>query len=370
MSLKENNAKSALFLPLYALILYGIAALALLIYLAAVLFTPFADFFTRTVGGAVRFLLGHLTGFLPFSLAEILLFLMPVGIVIIGIFAWRRSTTWRNMARYLLSVVSVVSLLFSLFVFSFGTGYHTSTLDRCLELSAEAVSAEELGATALWLVGQVNTAAEGVTFGADGFSKMPYDLDTLNAHLLDAYEVICDKYSFVSRLHVGVKPVLASKAMSYTHITGVYTYFTGEANVNVYFPDYTLPFTAAHELAHQRGIARENEANFVAFLVCAASSDPYVQYTAYLNLFEYVANALWQADRDAYREVLSTLAPEVIGELRAYDLFFEQFEGSVAADISEAINDTYLKVHGNKEGTASYGLVVDLAVAYFKAAGN
>ena len=366
MSLKENNAKKPLFLPRYALILYAVAAFALLVYLAAAIFTPFADWFSRTVGGAVRFLLGHLTGPLPFSLAEILIFLMPVLIAVIGVFAWRHSDTWRNMARYLFSVVSVVSLLFSLFVFSFGTGYHTSTLDRRLGLAAEAVSAEELKATALWLAGQVNTAAEGVTFGEDGFSQMPYDLDTLNAHLLDAYEGICNQYAFISSLHVGVKPVLASEAMSYTHITGVYTYFTGEANVNVYFPDYTLPYTAAHEMAHQRGIARENEANFVAFLVCTASGDPYVQYTAYLNLFEYVANALWQADREAYREAILTLAPEVIGDLRAYDLFFEQFRDSVAADISGAVNDTSLKVHGNKEGTASYGLVVDLAVAYFK----
>ena len=151
MSLKENNAKKPLFLPLYALILYAVAALSLLIYLAAVIFTPFADWFSRYVGAVVRFLLGHLTGPLPFSLAEILIFSTPAVIAAIGIFAWRRSTTWRSMARCLLSVFSVVSLLFSLFVFSFGTGYHTSTLDRRLGLSVEAVSANELKQTALWL---------------------------------------------------------------------------------------------------------------------------------------------------------------------------------------------------------------------------
>ena len=160
--------------------------------------------------------------------------------------------------------------------------------------------------------------------------------------------------------------MLLSHAMSYTHITGVYTYFTGEANLNVAFPDYTLPYTAAHELSHQRGIARENEANFVAFLVTAGSEDPYIRYSGYLNLFEYVASALYAADAELYTEVLKTLDANVIGELRAYSAFFDTYRDSVAADVSGAVNDTHLKLHGNSAGTASYGLVVDLAVALHK----
>ena len=364
--MKQSKAKKQLFLPPYALVLYGIAAFSLIIYIVAVISPVFAGWFQGGIGRATRFLLGHLTGRLPFSLAEILIFSLPVLVALIGVVAWRRCDTWHHMAQYLLSVLSVVSILFSLFVFSFGTGYHTEPLDRRIGLEADAVSADDLKQTALWLAERVNVAAEQVTFGADGFSVMPYGLDILNEHLLDAYEGVCEKHPFISRLNVGVKPVLASKAMSYTHITGVYTYFTGEANINVYFPDYTLPFTAAHEMAHQRGIARENEANFVAFLVTATSKDPYLQYAGYLNLYEYVANALWSADREAYREVLAALSSNVIGELRAYSAFFEQFEDSFAADVSDAVNDTYLKVHGNKEGSASYGLVVDLAVAYMK----
>ena len=79
-----------------------------------------------------------------------------------------------------------------------------------------------------------------------------------------------------------------------------------------------------------------------------------------------MANALWSVDREAYKEVVRTLTPAVLGELRAYAAFFDQFRDSVAADVSDAVNDTYLKLHGNEAGTASYGLVVDLAVAYYR----
>ena len=365
--MKSKTTEKHRFLPTYAIVLYSIAALSLVVYLIAVISTPFANWFNHHIGGAVRTVLAKLTVWLPFSLAEMLIFSLPLIVAAIGVYAWRRHCgTWRTMWRYLLSVVSVVSIFFSLFVFSFGTGYHTETLDRRLELPVGEVSVADLKATALLLAQKTNEAALGVSFGEDGFSKMPYDLKTMNDRLMDAYEEISAEYPFVGGFKSRVKPVLASKAMSYTHITGVYTYFTGEANLNVYFPDYTLPFTAAHELAHQRGIARENEANFVAFLVTSRSNDPYIRYTAYLNLYEYVANALFYADREAYKEVAQALAPEVVGELRAYAAFFEQFRNSVAADVSDAVNDTYLKLHGNAAGTASYGLVVDLAVAYYR----
>ena len=354
-------------LPRYCLVLLGIAALSLLLYFIAALSPRFAAGFQQGVGGFTRALLGHLTGRLPFSLAELLLFCLPLLVVGVGVYAYRtRCESWKSVGVYLVTLLSVASLLFSLFVFSFGTGYHTPTLDERLGLDAGEISTDELYQTALLLAEQVNAAAEQVSFGEDGFSQMPYDFAELGERLVAAYTPLCAEYSFIQRLTCRPKPVLASRLMSYMHITGVYSYFTGEANVNTHFPAYTTPFTTAHEMAHQRGIARENEANFIAFLACVRSDDPYILYSGYLNLLEYVASALSYADYEKYQTVLSSLCPEVVGELRAYAAFFEQYRDSAAADLSELVNDTYLKLHGNAAGTASYGLVVELAVAYFK----
>ena len=204
-----------------------------------------------------------------------------------------------------------------------------------------------------------------VDFVYGGASVMPYSLDEMEEKLLDAYDKVCDKYSFVQRLRSNMKPIILSEPMTYTHISGVYTYFTGEANLNTNFPDYSLPFTAAHEFSHQRGIAREDEANFMAFLVCAASDDPYIRYSGYLNMYEYVASAYYSADPDGYYELLGTMDARIRCELVSYSEFFDKYRDSVASEVSGAINDTYLKLQGT-EGTRSYGLVVDLAVAYLK----
>ena len=187
----------------------------------------------------------------------------------------------------------------------------------------------------------------------------------MNEKLLEAYDDASELYPFIPRLNSKVKPVMLSEPMSYTHITGVYTFFTGEANLNIAFPDYTLPYTAAHELAHQRGISPEDDANFIAFLVSCMSDDSYIRYSAYLNLYEYVSNALYSADQQLYFRSVAKLPEAVKGEMQAYAEFASKYEGSTVGEISGAVNNAFLIVNGT-EGTKSYGMVVDLAVAFFR----
>ncbi len=348
-------------LPRLAWAFYILLFVSAPLYVAFWISPTFADWFNANVSPLVRGLLAHLTNLLPCSLAELLLLLSPLWIFLLFRIGIRKyADTWRDVGRFCLLILSSVALILSLFTLGFAPAYRGSGLDEKLGLERRPIRKEELYQTAVILAEAVNREADALAYENGGFSVMPYSFGEMNDKLLDAYKTV----PVADRLYSRLKPVMLSKPMSYTHITGVYTFFTGEANLNVYFPDYTLPFTAAHELAHQRGIAREDEANFMAFLVCQSSEYAYIRYSGYLNLYEYVANELWSADRELYRQVHATLSPAVQGELRAYSEFFDQFRDSVAGNVSEAVNDTFLTIHGT-QGVRSYGMVVDLAVAYF-----
>ena len=353
-------------LPVWCFICYGIALLALLIYLIARISPAFADFFNQNISEVFRRTLAALSNLVPFSIGEGLLLLLPVGF---GLTVWYaakyRCDTWRSTWSFVGILAAVICMLLSMFVFTFATGYHGRTLDQKLELEQKEVSADELYQTALILAEKINEEHANIAYGADGFSVMPYSLPDMNNKLLAAYDTFCAEHDFIDHYDTRLKPVMLSELMNYTHITGVYSYFTGEANIDIAFPDYTIPYTAAHELAHQRGIAREDEANMVAFLVCMESEDAYVRYCAYTNMFEYVANALYRADRDLYTKARSALPADVKGEMSAYASFFSKYQNSAAGSVSGAVNDTFLKFQGT-EGTASYGMVVDLTVAYYK----
>jgi endo-1,4-beta-mannosidase len=142
---------------------------------------------------------------------------------------------------------------------------------------------------------------------------------------------------------------------------------TGESNINTNYPDFLAPFTMAHEMAHQRGIAREDEANFVAFLVCIGSDDAYIRYSGYTNVANYIANALNTANYNKYVDMMVNHYPtEVMKEFVAYSDFFDEYRDSTASEVTGVVNNAFLQSQGQSAGTKSYGLVVDLAVAYYK----
>lgn len=353
--------------------IYIFAAVSLLIYIAAIIWTPFADFFNRYPAAAVRAALSYITYLLPISLAEILLILLiPIVILVVVLACKKYSDSWRGVLIFSAKLGSVIAIMFILFVWTLGTGYRTTTLDHRLDLGDAETTAEGVENTSKILIGLVNEASKEIEFDENGFSVMPYSLDEMNAKLMDAYAKACKKYTFIPDLYSRTKPVMLSELMSYTHITGVYSYFTGEANINVAFPDFTIPYTAAHELAHQRGMAREDEANFIAFLVCLESDDPYIRYSGYVMTLEYLLDAHYLGDTSenhaAYRELYFTLSEDVRKEQKAYYEFFQKYDDNIVADISGAVNDAYLQSQGTP-GRISYGLVVNLAVKYYSKQG-
>lgn len=367
IEIKNERKKRTLWgLPIFSWVLFGIAAFSVIIMITYSLWEGFADFYNRYPAAFLRGVFAQISGILPCSIAEAFIIFSPILLVTIIVYANKRFVeSWRTVGRFLIITVSVASLFFSTFVLNFGAGYHTSSVDKLLGLDRRDVSAEELRETAEILVEEINKYTDSLAVRSTGSSVMPYGYGKLSEKLVEAYDKVCDEHAFVSRFPSRVKPVMLSEPWTYTHISGVYTYFTGEANINVNFPDYTLPYTAAHEMAHQRGIAREDEANFVAFLVCAASDDEYIRYSGYLNLYEYVANALYSADKEAYSEVRAKLEPAARKEMSAYSAFFDKYRENVAANVTGAVNNAYLTIQGTP-GTKSYGMVVDLAVAYLR----
>lgn len=359
-------------LPKFCFVFLGIGAFSAILYIAGLLSEDFSNFYNRYIAQFFRMILAKISGVLPFSIAELLLISLPLIAFVLLFFGFRkRCETWRASWCFVGSIFSVFVLLFSVFILNFALGYRTSPLSKKLDIEQKPVSADELYDTAVIIHDELEKVSSEIGYDMPKdengrFSIMPYSLEEMNKKLLEAYDKYCAENDYIATFDSRLKPVMLSNLMSYTHVTGVYSFFTGEANLNVAFPDYTIPYTAAHELAHQRGIAREDEANMVAYLVCIGSDDPYIRYSAYLNMFEYILNPLYDASPEKHALLLKDASTDVVGEIIAFNKFYEKYEKSGAATVSGAINDTFLKMQGT-QGSVSYGMVVDLTVAYYKA---
>lgn len=133
-------------------------------------------------------------------------------------------------------------------------------------------------------------------------------------------------------------------------------------------PDVSLPFVMAHEMAHQRGTAREDEANFWAYLACRETGLAAARYSGALHAFGIAHNALLRADPDSARAILALLDHGPRADRAAIREFWRRYEGR-ASEVASRVNDSYLKVNAQRTGVASYGLAVEFLLSLERAGG-
>lgn len=353
------------YIPRFATVSFILFAVSCIIYFISVRSLEVADFINSTVSVAVRFSLSLATYILPFSLFELLIILSPLILFFTVFLLVKRCDSGVKRVRAILSLLAVVSLILTSYIYTLGIGYRTTSLADKIDVEdKKSITADELFYTVNIVVDKLNSLAEKIE-PEDGETRMPYSFSEMSDELILAYDRMNGSYSLLTNYPSRAKPVYFSTVMSDLGITGIYSFFTGEANVNVEYPDYTVVYTAAHELAHQRGICRENEANFVAFLVCISSEDEYIRYSGYLNMYEYLASALYRADPERYALVRERLHKTVITDIQASNAVYQKHKDSILGKINDRLNDAYLKANGT-EGVVSYGYVVRLAVSYYQ----
>jgi len=362
--LKDSGCFSTFYLTLMILF-----AASLVIYILSRFITPLAEFLARYPSQGIRFILALLTSWIPFSLAECVVVLLPLMFVAYMVYAvsFIKSDAPYFGKKVLMPLISIILILGILFFTMFGPCYFRNDLSVNLGIEDAAVSGEELYETAVWLTSQINELIPEITFATSGESHMPCDFNSMVALLNDAFEAYASKVDYISSFRSKPKAIAFSEPMTYTHISGLYSFFTGEANINVNYPDFIMPFTIAHEMSHQRGIAREEEANMVAFLVCLESPNPYVRYSGLTNVLSYVNSALYKANKDLYKNFRTHYYPQKLAaENKAYSDFFDKYRENVANTVVNTVNNSFLVSQGQPQGTKSYGLVVDLTVSYYK----
>ena len=276
-------------------------------------------------------------------------------------------------------MLAVLSVAYCIFALMCGLNYyrHTFAEDAGFELressTAElAALCENLAAnlnetraevTATTNEGEATRAGAEMAAIPDEYAESRGGFWTYSHETVANMEALAERYPALARpLYSPPKPVLFSELMSYADIAGMYFPFTVESNINTDGPFFTIPATMGHEMAHQCGFMREDEANFIGYLACNDASDPLTRYSGYSLAYDYALSARVKADRDTAVTVNDKLSEEVKADRRARSEYLRQFEGPVA-EMSNAANNAYLKANQQQDGTRSYGRMVDLLLA-------
>lgn len=360
----DKEPKKRRRLPRFYLAVFCYGGAVAVLYLLFRLSPPLSDFFSENISPAIRGVMTFLSGAFPFSLYEALLLSVPI---LIFLFIWLFLGGKRSFGRIVSFLLSCFIIGTSLFVFSTAPGYFgTSVADR-LSLDGDCVTSEDMADALEYLVGEIGKILETESFATleSGETLMEGNIFDVSRKVVAAYGEMPSEFSFIKNVRSAAKPAVTGEVMTYLHLAGIYTAFTGEITVNTEYPDFIVVSTVAHEMAHQRGIAKEDEANFIAFAVLDSSTDPYLRYSGLLDAYSAVAGDLAASDYESYREIASRLPRRAKRELAAYGDFFDKYRDSTASKVSNAANDAFLKSQGT-EGTVAYSLSSRLIAAYLK----
>ena len=314
---------------------------------------------------AMRSVLSALTGWFSFSLAEWLLYALVIGAALLLLVQLVRAVCRRiplhRFLRALLSVCIAGGVLLNLFYFTWGLCYFRQPLASRMELPIEARSVDELASLTELLARRAAALRPQVSEDAGGVFTT--DTDAAFAALPAAYDALGQAFPVFSGSVTPAKRVCWSEGLSWLGIAGIYIGLTAEPNVNVHQPPLLIPAGAAHEMAHQLGLASENEAEFAAILACALSADPAVRYSGAMHALLLCGNALSRADAARYTEIVRSLYTDGMRrDLADYSAYWDAYEGK-AQETATTVNDNYLKHNAQPSGVASYGESVDLLLA-------
>ena len=313
-------------------------------------------------------LISRATGVLPFSLAELLFVIHVIAIPVLLILLITKL--FRGGAvKLIYQILAYTAMLYVLFMLVWGLNYSRQPLAATLGYDVRPYAVEELYALSELLADQANLLRARQVTDTNGLMRVPDGASELFSRASIGYWALEDLNPIFMGDWGPPKAVVLSEAMLYTGITGVFMPFTGEANVNVRVPDLLLPAIAMHEKAHQMGIAREDEANYAAYLACMSHPDPDFQYSGTVLALIHATNALYREAPALYFELRTRYSEDLKKDLAAYSAFWKPYQGKVN-DTADQINDTYLKTNRQQDGVKSYGRMVDLLLADFLSTGR
>jgi hypothetical protein len=322
------------------------------------------QFYARGAYLSIGQMLRGLTGWLPFSMGDMLYMLAVLWLIywLVRTVMTIRSGQFNQqyIKRALISGMFISACIYIIFNVLWGMNYERAGVASQFGLAERSPSDTSLLRLTAGLRDRLNVLRQ---------KQIPSELSDMGQFPLQGYRKLATRLPIPNPEPVSVKASLFGSVGNYLGYSGYFNPFTGEAQVNTSIPLYMIPFVTAHEMAHQLGYAREDEASFIGHLAATASADAFTQYSSYLNMFLYAHRELRQVDSTAARVIWESVTPAVQSDIQEYRRFLRRHD-SVIGEWVDAFYDRYLRWNDQPAGTRTYSRVVIWLVAWQKKYGD
>lgn len=291
-------------------------------------------------------------GVFPFSIGDILYLCLALYAIygIVTFFRRWQQRTGAARVRGLFMPLQTALLLYLVLLLVWGVNYEQPKLARQLKLDTQTVTPSELFLFDSFLVERLNALHTQYT-------ALP--LHSINTIAAGSYQ------QQNTPMKVSAKSTLLGSSLAYLGIEGYFNPFTGEAQVDKSNPAFMQPFVVAHEMAHQTGIAAEDDANLQAYIRCMESGNPTFEYSACLNIWMYTHRRARSYDSTRATGLKNLMNPVTLRQLDTLRQRRIDYH-TVLDDMSTFIFDLYLRMGKQKDGIGSYRNVAYSALCWEK----
>ncbi|MCF4101358.1 DUF3810 domain-containing protein [Gillisia sp. M10.2A] len=309
------------------------------------------------ISSVMRFSLG----FLPFSLGDLL-----YCFLIFSLLRWlyfRIKYRLRNVNIWIIDSLAFLSIIYACFHIFWGLNYYRLPLHKTLKIK-NTYTTEELVLLTETLIKKSNEIHSNLV--ENDSLKVPYDFtkNELLKKTVEGYDYLSKDYPKLTYNGNSLKRSLFSIPLTYMGFNGYLNPLTNEAQVNTQILAYKIPTTASHEIGHQLGFAKENEANFIACLATMKNPDPYFRYSGFTFALRYCLNELYLRDQCKADELIKKIHPGILENFKEVRIFWEEHQNPLEPFFQFTYNG-FLKANNQQEGMKSYSYVVALLVNYF-----
>jgi len=289
----------------------------------------------------------------PFPIGDLMYFLLVLYILkslfILSKKVFKRTLKKTDRINAPLGALNFCLLLYLIFKILWGLNYSRPSMAKKLGISNEKYNTAQLVSLGRFFVKKLNNL--------QAVKKTRFDITQLEDIAVKGYSNM-EKKNQIFDYHISsVKPVMNSWIVTKIGIEGYYNPLSGEANVNMWLPSVALPFVTCHEIAHQLGIGREDEANLIGYLVSSNSSDPYFQYSANYAMLKNILFEIRIKSSEDYDRLYATINKVTIRDFESDRDFWRKYNNDMFGYLDVAF-DRFLKLNNQQKGTDSYQDIV------------
>ena len=327
------------------------------------------NFYTKDFYYFFAIVLRSLFGWIPFSFGDILYFAFGAWLLFKLIknssLFFKKKFTRELFIKKLWKLILLFATVYIVFNIFWGLNYNRNGIAWQLHVPPVVYDTVNLKIMQGLLLQKVNETKQVLVRQNASYPEKK----ELFERAEKCYAEASKKYPFIHYRSISVKSSLYGIMCDYMGITGYYNPFTGEAQVNTTVPKFLLPYITLHEMGHQLGYAKEDEANFSGYLAAANSQDTLFEYSAYLDLFIYANHEVYYFDSTASKLAVTQLIPEVKADLVEWRRFNKHYRSFLDTSMSW-LYGKYLQVNEQPKGLQSYNEVIATLMAYYKKYGR